>query len=61
MFSKQIEKNIRNANHKLYVFRKIRNCLDNQTALTIFKTMVMPYIEFGSLLFTGCNAREKTK
>lgn len=27
---------------------------------TIFKTMVLPYLELSSLLFTGCNDREKT-
>lgn len=49
-FVKQINQNIKNASHKLYMFSRLRDCMDNHIALNLFKTMVLPYIELGNSL-----------
>lgn len=52
---KSTEKNLQNAHHKLYLFRKIRPCLTQDNAFLIFKAMVLPFIKFGNGLLIGCN------
>lgn len=60
-FKKQIESNIKKGNRKLDMFIKIRSCMDSRTALIVYKSMIMPYIEFSNLLLLGCNSHEKIK
>ena len=37
--------------HKLYVFCKIRKYLNDHAALTIYKTMILPYFDYGDAIF----------
>lgn len=60
-FTKQIESNINKGNQKLFLFRKIRTNLDYKSAIILYKTMIMPYLEFCNVLLIGCNEREKIK
>lgn len=60
-FTRQKEANIKKGNHKLYLFRKIRSCLDSNSALILYKSLIMPYLEFCNVLLLGCNEREKIK
>lgn len=41
--------------------RKIRNNLDNETALLLFKSMVLPYAEFANCLLLGCIEHDKIR
>lgn len=57
----QLDKNVKKANQKIYLLRKIRNNLDNDSTLKMFKTMVLPYIEFASVLFSGCTEKDEIR
>ena len=37
--------------HKLYVFCKIRKYLNDHAALTVYKTMILPYFDYGDAIF----------
>lgn len=54
-FSSQMDANLKKANYKMYLFRKIRPCIDNSTAVTLFKTMLLPYVEFANVFLLGCD------
>lgn len=43
-FDLQLNSTIKNVNSKLYLLSRIRRCVNNYTALTIYKTMVLPYL-----------------
>ena len=38
-------------NHKLYMFSKIRKYLNVTSAITIYKTMILPYFDYGDVIF----------
>ena len=40
-------------NHKLWLFRKIRNSLNQAASLMIYKTMILPYLDMGNIYYTG--------
>lgn len=60
-FNIHLDACIRNASHKIYMLRKIRNNLDQRTANTIYKTMILPLIEYGNCFLLGCTVVERTK
>lgn len=60
-FNGQIDNNIKKANFKLFLFRKIRQSIDKGTAVTLFKTMLLPFVEFANVFLTGCDEERKTK
>ena len=51
-FNDHIKNNIKKAGHKVYMLSRIRQYIDTHTALTIFKAMILPYIEYGNI-FNG--------
>lgn len=53
-FIKHLETCFRNANGKLYMLNKIRGHMSNETALLLFKTMVLPYLENGNIFMLNC-------
>lgn len=52
---------IKQANHKLFVLRRIRNHMCSKTSLMIFKAMVLPYLEYGSSVLLSCTQAERKK
>ena len=46
---------------KLILFSKVRYCLDDKTALELFKAMILPVLEFGNIFCLHCpeNIKEK--
>lgn len=60
-FKKQLEKNVNRANQKIYLLRKLRNNLDNDTTLELFKSMVLPFIEFANVFLTSCTEYDKIR
>ena len=50
-YDKQLENVVNKATHKLYVFRKIRRFISQSTAITVYKLMVLPLLEYCSILF----------
>lgn len=60
-FTKQMNNNIRRANHKIYLLSKFRCYLDEKMALNLYKAMVLPHVEFCNALLLGCSEKEKKK
>lgn len=50
-----------NASHILYMLRKIRNNLNVKTANVIYKTMILPLIEYGNVFLLSCTSLERRK
>lgn len=44
---------VRKAYGKLYLLGKVRRYMDSKTALCLFKSMVLPYIEYGNSFLLG--------
>lgn len=60
-FKEHLQKCIKNYNSKLYMLNKIKTYLPIHSALTIFKAMVLPYLEYGNILLLNCNEGERIK
>ena len=48
---------INNISHKLYVFSKIRRFLSEKAALDVYKTMILPYFDYGDVIFMFSNGK----
>ena len=51
-FNDHIKNNIKKAGHKVYMLSRVRQYVNTNTALTIFKSMILPYTEYGNI-FNG--------
>lgn len=60
-FSGHLENCWRSANSKLYMLNRIRENIPVTAALTLFKSMVLPYLEYGSIFMLNCTEKEKTR
>lgn len=60
-FDAQLGNTVRSVNSKLYLLAKVRRCINSSTALTIYKSMVLPYLEFANCFLMGCTQTEKVK
>ena len=45
-------------NHKLYMFSKIRSFLNKNSAPAIYKTMIIPYFDYGDIIFMSSSLPE---
>ena len=54
-FDYHIKSVVNNISHKLYIFSKIRRFLSINAALDIYKTMVLPYFDYGDVVFMFSN------
>ena len=50
-FNCHINNVIKSANHKLYLLKRIRRFLNIETAVLLYKSHVLPILEYGSILF----------
>ena len=48
-------------NHKLYMFSKIRRYLNDHSAISIYKTMILPYVDYGDICYMSSNIPEVKK
>ena len=48
-------------NHKLYMFSKIRRYLNNRSAISIYKTMILPYFDYGDICYAPAKIPEVKK
>ena len=58
-FTKHITNTIKMASHKVYLLTKIRPYLTDKACLNVYKTMVLPYIEYGDIIYGGTNVSLK--
>ena len=50
---------IRLVSHKIYMLTKIRCYLDKQQALTIYKSKVLPYFDYGDIFLMGTHVKTR--
>ena len=60
-FNLQLQQTMNKVSHKLYVLSKIRQFLTIKSAILIFKSMILPYFDYGDIvyMFTSKNELEK--
>ena len=56
-YNKHLENCLRLISHKAYLLSKIRMYIDMNTAITIYKTMILPVIEYGDVIYDGTNQK----
>lgn len=52
---------IRNTNFKLSMVNKIKDFIPMNTALIMYKTMILPYLEFGNVFLLNCTEGDLMK
>ena len=60
-FEKFYKKVKQSSNHKLYMLGRIRKYLNTTAAVTILKSMVLPFLEYGGLFLEACDERFQDK
>ena len=60
-FSKFVTNIIKTTTHKAYVLSKILCYLNTQTCLSIYKSMVMPFFDYGDVLYAASNKSQLSK
>ena len=50
---------IRLVSHKLYLLTKVRPFIDKKQALTIYKSKIMPYFDYGDIFLLGTQIKTK--
>ena len=55
-FKEQINDMIKKVTYTNYIFKRIRYYMNDYTALTVLKTMLLPLVDHGNIFITGCNA-----
>ena len=60
-FNDHIQRCIMQAGHKVYMLSRIRHSINKKTALVVFKSMILPYIEYGNILHGTCTELYKNK
>ena len=48
-------------NHKIYMFSKIRRYLNDQSAIRVYKSMILPYFDYGDISYMSSKIREIKK
>ena len=49
------------ASHKIYMLSKVRTCIDQPTAIKIYKTKILPYFDQGDILLYDFNKKDVEK
>ena len=56
-YNKYLENCLKSISHKAYLLNKIRMYINMHTADTIYKTMILPLIEHGDVIYDGANQK----
>ena len=49
------------ANHKTYLLNKIRKFLTSKAALNLYKAMILPYLDYGDVLYVAATSKSLAK
>ena len=60
-FNCQYNETYKLATYKLYVLRRIRTYITDFTAITVVKSMLLPYLDMGNLYFSSLPQRDTGK
>ena len=61
IFNKHISHLINILNNKLYLLNKIRNLLTKAASITLYKSMILPHIDYGDIIYSAANLNQLTK
>lgn len=61
LFKEHMNVCIRNISHKLYIISKIKDFIPVSTALILYKTLILPYLEFGNIFLLNCTETDLMK
>ena len=56
-FNKHLQNCLRIASHKAYLLSKVHSYITTEAALRIYKTMILPVIEYGDILYDNSNMK----
>ena len=56
-YNKHLENCLKLISHKAYLLNKIRLFIDTRTAITIYKTVILPILEYGDGIYDGANQK----
>ena len=56
-YNKHLENCLKLISHKAFLLNKIRLYIDTNTAITIYKTMILPILEYGDVIYDGANQK----
>ena len=57
----QIQQTMNKVSHKLYILSKIRQFLTKESAILIYKTMILPYFDYGDIAYMFSSKNELNK
>ena len=60
-FNMQIQQTMKKVSHKLYILSKIRQFLTVKSAILIYKTMILPYFDYGDIVYMFSSINELNK
>ena len=60
-YNQHINNVSRNAHHKLYQLRRINTFLTKDTSLMIFKSYILPIIEYGNVIYNSASEKSLSK
>ena len=60
-FNLQIQMTYKKVSHKLYVLSKIRQFLNTKSAILIYKSMILPYFDYGDIIYMFSSKNELDK
>ena len=60
-FKLHVNNTINKVNHKIYVLSKLMKYLTSLSAIRIYKSMILPYFDYGDILYSFTNIPEVSK
>ena len=60
-FNKHIDHINKITSHKIYILSNIRKCIDQKTAIHIYKSMISPIFDYGDVIYEGVTQKRLTK
>ena len=60
-FKNQIQNTIKIVSHKISLLSKIRNYISETAAINIYKTMIIPYLDYGDIIYYNLTMKIKGK
>ena len=56
-FNTHVENCCKIVSHKLYIISKVRNNITDGTCLRIYKTMILPLLDYGDVIYSGTSQK----
>lgn len=60
-FKPLLQETIKSVRHKIYLFNKVRSCITQKTAPIIYKSKILPYIDYGDVLYNEVDQTQTKK